>query len=129
MAPQSVLEKAAFDVISNLKQITEFSNAKIAVIGGMALRNYFPNARNTDVGHVPLFESLISHSSGLQDVDLIINIDTAPASVKQKLLSLDNSPFFQLAQEFFYQIPGGPSVQIDIVPAWQVSRDLNYLPA
>jgi hypothetical protein len=49
MTSISTLERAAADVISILKGIDEFSNARIAVIGGMALRKYLPNGRTTDV--------------------------------------------------------------------------------
>ena len=49
MTSLSTLERAAADVISILKGIDEFSNARIAVIGGMALRKYLPNGRTTDV--------------------------------------------------------------------------------
>lgn len=109
MTSLSTLERAAADVISILKGIDEFSNARIAVIGGMALRKYLPNGRTT----------------GSQDVDFIINVDSAPAGVKEKLLTLPNSPFSQQAQFFYYQIPEGSSVQIDITPGWQVRTALQ----
>ncbi len=56
-----------------------------------------------------------------QDVDFIINIASAPESVKTKLLSLPNSPFVQHAQYFYYKSRDGSYVQIDITPEWQVS--------
>ncbi|EQB51598.1 hypothetical protein CGLO_08849 [Colletotrichum gloeosporioides Cg-14] len=94
------LEAAASEVISVLKGIREFSNARIAVIGGLALWKYLPNGRTTE------------------DVDFIINIDSAPQGVKQRLLSLPNSPFIQQAQ-FFYYKHGSTYIQIDITPQWQ----------
>ena len=61
MAPTRLqLERAAADVISILKGISEYSNAKIAVIGGLALWKYLPSGRTTEVldpylhgGHAP----------------------------------------------------------------------------
>ncbi|KAF2459309.1 hypothetical protein BDY21DRAFT_337915 [Lineolata rhizophorae] len=101
------LETAAADVLNILKGIPEFSNARVAVIGGLALWKYIPTGRTTE------------------DVDFIINMDSAPHGIKQKLLTLPNSPFVQLAQVFFYKIPGGPNVQLDITPEWQSP----YMPA
>lgn len=46
------LEAAASEVISVLKGIREFSNARIAVIGGLALWKYLPNGRTTEVSHL-----------------------------------------------------------------------------
>lgn len=55
-----------------------------------------------------------------QDVDFIINIDSAPASIKTKLLALPNSPFLEQAQFFFFKTPSGNHIQVDITPKWQV---------
>ncbi|KAF2241341.1 hypothetical protein BU26DRAFT_440823 [Trematosphaeria pertusa] len=96
------LESAAAQVIAILKSISEFSDASVAVIGGLALWKYIPNGRTTE------------------DVDFIININSAPKGVKSKLLALPNSPFVEHAQVFFYKVPEGPAVQIDITPEWQV---------
>ncbi|KAJ9158524.1 hypothetical protein NKR19_g3245 [Coniochaeta hoffmannii] len=95
------LERAAADVIVILKGIAEYSEASIAVIGGLALWKYIQGGRGT------------------QDVDFIISIDSAPHSVKNKLLALPNSPFIQQAQYFLYEDREGNYVQIDITPAWQ----------
>jgi hypothetical protein len=46
------LEKAAAEVISILKGMKDFSNSKIAVIGGLALWKYVPNGRTTEVCYV-----------------------------------------------------------------------------
>ncbi|XMA13751.1 hypothetical protein WAI453_006542 [Rhynchosporium graminicola] len=95
------LNSAASEVITILKGISEYSNARVAVIGGLALWNYLQNGRTTE------------------DVDLIISIDTAPGSVKQRLLSLPNTRFVTQAQYFYYQNPFGKHIQIDITPGWQ----------
>lgn len=62
----------------------------------------------------------------MQDVDFIINIDSAPHGIKQKLLCLPNSPFVQQAQ-FFYYKQGTTLVQIDITPGWQVSLNIESM--
>ncbi|KAG6032240.1 hypothetical protein E4U41_007280 [Claviceps citrina] len=89
------LHKAAADVIILLKTIPEFQNSKIAVIGGLAVWKYL-RGRTTE------------------DVDFIVNIDSAPHGVKGKLLALENSPFIQRAQKFLYRSPDGDDIQIDI---------------
>lgn len=43
------LESAAAQVIAILKSISEFSDASVAVIGGLALWKYIPNGRTTEV--------------------------------------------------------------------------------
>ncbi len=43
------LEAAAADVITILKSIREYSDAKVAVIGGLALWKYLPAGRTTQV--------------------------------------------------------------------------------
>ncbi|KAK1729322.1 uncharacterized protein BDZ83DRAFT_50569 [Colletotrichum acutatum] len=106
MTERILLENAASEVISILKGIPEFSHARVAVIGGLALWKYVPTGRTTE------------------DVDFIINIDSAPHGIKQKLLSLPNSPFVQQAQ-FFYYKQGTTLVQVDITPGWQSP----YMPA
>ncbi|KAG9231711.1 hypothetical protein BJ875DRAFT_506491 [Amylocarpus encephaloides] len=94
------LEIAASDVIQILKGIPEFAACKVAVIGGLALWNYMPAHRATE------------------DVDFIINIDSAPASVKSGLLALPNSRFIERAQ-FFYYIAQSGNIQIDMTPQGQ----------
>lgn len=49
MTSQAELEQAAADVIGILKNMVEFKNARIAVIGGLAMRKYMPNGRTTEV--------------------------------------------------------------------------------
>ncbi|KAF6807449.1 hypothetical protein CSOJ01_08178 [Colletotrichum sojae] len=95
------LESAAVQVIIVLKGMSEFSQARIAVIGGLALWKYMPQGGTTE------------------DVDLFNNIDSAPHGVKSKLLNLPNSPFVQQAQ-FFFLKHGSTLIQIDLTPAWQV---------
>ncbi|KAJ5751368.1 hypothetical protein N7533_008396 [Penicillium manginii] len=95
------LEVAAGAVIAILKTMPEFSNAKIAVIGGLGLWNYLRGYRTTE------------------DVDFLITVQGAPKAVKDKLLALPSTPFQQQAQLFFYKSPGGKLVQIDITPEWQ----------
>lgn len=43
------LETAAADVIRILKGISEYSNARVAIIGGLALWRYIPTGRTTEV--------------------------------------------------------------------------------
>jgi hypothetical protein len=43
------LNRAAAEVITILKGITDYSDARVAVIGGLALWNYVQNGRTTDV--------------------------------------------------------------------------------
>ncbi|MCJ1401157.1 hypothetical protein MMC11_004369 [Xylographa trunciseda] len=75
MPTQTQLETAAADVIRILKGISEYSNARIAIIGGLALWKYIPAGRTTE------------------DVNFIVNIGNAPQGVKETLLALPNSPF------------------------------------
>jgi len=49
MLTRSELNRAAAEVISILNGITDYSNAKVAVIGGLALWNYVQNGRATEV--------------------------------------------------------------------------------
>ncbi|OIW30824.1 hypothetical protein CONLIGDRAFT_679579 [Coniochaeta ligniaria NRRL 30616] len=101
------LKRAAAEIVAILGQIAEYSDARIAVIGGLAVWKYFPLGRET------------------QDIDFIINIDSAPKSVKTKLLALHNSPFIQQADYFLYNDHQGDPIQVDLTPAFQSP----YLPA
>ena len=49
MPTRSQLETAAADVIGILKGISEYSDARIAIIGGLALWKYIPRGRTTEV--------------------------------------------------------------------------------
>ena len=51
MPIRAQLEAAAADVIRILKGISEYSNARIAIIGGLALWKYIPVGRTTDVSN------------------------------------------------------------------------------
>lgn len=102
MSTLAQLDQAAKDVVGEMKKIKEYADAKVAVIGGLALWNYIKSGRTT------------------KDVDFIITIDSAPASVKQKLLALPHSPFRLNAQIFSYVTKDNRYVQIDITPGWQV---------
>ncbi|KAL9098448.1 MAG: hypothetical protein Q9163_005892 [Psora crenata] len=104
MPSRTRLETAAADVIRILKGISECSNARIAIIGGLAVWRYIPTGRTTED---------------------IVNIHNAPQGVKQRLLALPNSPFIQQAQFFYYKTPGGSHIQVDITPEWQSP----YMPA
>ncbi|EEQ31512.1 hypothetical protein McanMca71_006180 [Microsporum canis] len=95
------LEDTARTAISYLKQNQEFSNAKIALIGGVALWKHLPGGRSTE------------------DVDFMITVSGAPQAVKSKLLQLPNSPFAEFAQLFVYNHPGGKKIQVDFTPDWQ----------
>lgn len=116
----SRLEAAAGDVIQILKGINEFQAARIAVIGGLALLKYNPLGRTTEVGSLGYMARPLLRADVFQDVDFIININSAPQGVKQKLLALPNSPFLEQAQFFFYRAKDGSYVQIDITAEWQV---------
>ncbi|KAG5951266.1 hypothetical protein E4U57_006999 [Claviceps arundinis] len=103
---RDLLHQTAADVIAILKTIPEFRDSKIAVIGGLALWKYLSDGRTTE------------------DVDFIVNIESAPHGVKNRLLALENSPFVQIAQTFFYQGLNGRRVQVDVT-----HRDSSpYLP-
>ncbi|KAI3283598.1 hypothetical protein NUH16_011173 [Penicillium rubens] len=95
------LEVAAGAVIDILKTMPEFSNSRIAVIGGLGLWNYLRRYRTTE------------------DVDFLITVQGAPKAVKDRLLAMPSSQFQQQAQLFFYKGVGGKSIQIDITPDWQ----------
>ncbi|CEL01170.1 hypothetical protein ASPCAL00759 [Aspergillus calidoustus] len=101
------LEAAASSVIGILQTMPEFSNAKIAVIGGLGLWKYLRGYRTTE------------------DVDFLITVQGAPSVVKDKLLAMPSGPFHQQAQLFFYKSPNGKHIQIDITPDWQSP----YLPS
>ncbi|KAI1284407.1 hypothetical protein F5Y07DRAFT_2734 [Xylaria sp. FL0933] len=96
----SELKSAALEVIGILKGLPQFADQKIAVIGGMALWMYLPRGRSTE------------------DVDFIVTLD-GPKSIKPALLNLQNSPFVERAQWFYYRTPSGKLVQIDFVAQWQ----------
>ena len=49
MPSRTQLETAAAGVIRILKGIGEYSNARIAIIGGLALWRYIPTGRTTEV--------------------------------------------------------------------------------
>jgi hypothetical protein len=49
MPTRTELERAAANVIGILKSISEYSEARIAIIGGLALWKYIPNGRTTQV--------------------------------------------------------------------------------
>ncbi|KAK2873712.1 hypothetical protein FQN49_002151 [Arthroderma sp. PD_2] len=101
------LEETAQAAIGYLKQSQELTNAKIALIGGIALWKHLPNGRSTE------------------DVDFMITVSGAPQAVKSKLLQLPGSPFAEFAQLFVYNHPGGKRIQIDFTPDWQSA----YVPA
>lgn len=49
MEHRAALQQAAGEVIDILRNMTEFSETRIAVIGGLALWNYLPEGRTTQV--------------------------------------------------------------------------------
>jgi hypothetical protein len=49
MSSRTQLERAAANVIGILKSINEYSNSRVAVIGGLALWNYVRDGRTTQV--------------------------------------------------------------------------------
>ncbi|KAI2473250.1 hypothetical protein F4781DRAFT_427663 [Annulohypoxylon bovei var. microspora] len=100
MARFQELERAACDVIQNVKEIQDLRHARLSVIGGLALWHYLPEYRSTD------------------NVNFITNISTSPSSLKKRLLERPDSPFFQRSQALFYKCPNGEEVRIDISPEW-----------
>ncbi|OJD24744.1 hypothetical protein ACJ73_03899 [Blastomyces percursus] len=96
------LEAAAEDVIRILRGVPEFASARVAIIGGMSLWKYLDGYRTTE------------------DVDFLTTVQGAPSAVENKLLVLPNTPFQQLAQIFYYRLPNGKSIQIDMTPDWLV---------
>jgi len=52
------LNSAASEVIIILKGIPEYANARVAVIGGLALWNYLQNGRTTEVISYTLLSGL-----------------------------------------------------------------------
>ncbi|KAI1418678.1 hypothetical protein F5Y13DRAFT_196449 [Hypoxylon sp. FL1857] len=100
MAQFQELERAACDVIHNVKQIQDLRHARLSVIGGLALWHYLPEYRSTD------------------NVNFITNISTSPSSLKKRLLERPNSPFFQRSQALFYKSQSGREIRIDISPEW-----------
>ncbi|OAP57711.1 hypothetical protein AYL99_08449 [Fonsecaea erecta] len=95
------LEDTARHVIATLKSIPGYENRKIAIIGGMALWNLFPEGRTTE------------------DVDFVVTGHNVPKSIKERLVTLKNGSFGQTAQNFFYRHPSGKEIQIDMVPEFQ----------
>ncbi|RDW81521.1 uncharacterized protein DSM5745_05078 [Aspergillus mulundensis] len=95
------LEEAAHAVIAIFKSMPEFSDARLAIIGGLSLWKYLKNFRTTD------------------DVDFLMTVENAPNSVKEKLLALPSSPFEEQAQFFMFKSPRGKRIQIDITPKMQ----------
>ncbi|KAJ5249512.1 hypothetical protein N7524_011828 [Penicillium chrysogenum] len=91
------LEVAAGAVIDILKTMPEFSNSRIAVIGGLGLWNYLRRYRTTE------------------DVDFLITVQGAPKAVKDRLLAMPSTT----GSTLFYKGVGGKSIQIDITPDWQ----------
>ncbi|KAI3089081.1 hypothetical protein CBS147333_10362 [Penicillium roqueforti] len=67
------LEVAAGAVIDILKTMPEFSNSRIAVIGGLGLWNYLRRYRTTE------------------DVDFLITVQGAPKAVKDRLLAMPST--------------------------------------
>ncbi|KAH9216695.1 hypothetical protein DL95DRAFT_496314 [Leptodontidium sp. 2 PMI_412] len=102
------VKKFAINNLEREEAIPEFSALRIAVFGGLALWRYLPNYRTTN------------------DVDFIINLDSAPGGVKSKLLSLHNSPFVEHAQFFYYKSPNGQLIQSPYLPP--TSRVLSGIP-
>ncbi|PGH02697.1 hypothetical protein AJ79_07576 [Helicocarpus griseus UAMH5409] len=71
------LEETAKATIASLKSFSEFSSAKIAIIGGTALWKYIPNGRTTS------------------DVDFIITVSGAPQA--RRKIQIDFTPEWQSA--------------------------------
>lgn len=77
---------------------------------------------------IPTHEIVFSgHLLSMKDVDLVVNLQNAPAGVKNRLLSLYPNTFEQRAQFFYYKLPSGKLIQIDICADWQVN-DFHLFP-
>ncbi|KAI1763994.1 hypothetical protein GGR53DRAFT_466853 [Hypoxylon sp. FL1150] len=100
MAQLQELERATCDVLQNVKEIHELRNAKLSVIGGLAVWHYLPEYRSTD------------------NINFITNLQTSPSSLKKRLLEKPNSPFFRRSQALFYLAPSGQEIRVDISPQW-----------
>ncbi|XXH03561.1 hypothetical protein Hte_009966 [Hypoxylon texense] len=100
MARFHELEHATCDVLHNVKQIHELRNAKLSVIGGLAVWHYLPRYRQTD------------------NINFITNLSTSPSSLKKRLLEKPDSPFFQRSQALYYRSPKGQDIRVDISPQW-----------
>ncbi|KAK6950888.1 hypothetical protein Daesc_007416 [Daldinia eschscholtzii] len=110
MAQLQELERAACDVIQNVKEIQDLRHAKLSVIGGLALMHYLPEYRTTDDYELILVP--------LKNINFITNISTSPSSLKKRLLERPESPFFQRSQALFYKAPHGQEIRVDISPEW-----------
>ncbi|KAE8406745.1 hypothetical protein BDV37DRAFT_52499 [Aspergillus pseudonomiae] len=88
------LEAAASSVIDILKTMSEFSNVKIAVIGGLGLWKYLRGYRTTEFKE--------------RQKQLKINYLPCPP-----VLSNSRRSFF------FYRSSNGKHIQVDITPDWQ----------
>ncbi|KAI1184022.1 hypothetical protein F5B17DRAFT_434002 [Nemania serpens] len=93
------LEFAVCDVIQIIKQIPELAEARLAVIGDLALCHYLPDHRPTDV------------------INFITNLPTLEL-LRKKLLKHPNSPFTKSKQALFYHSPAGRVIQIKFSPQW-----------
>ncbi|KAI2625865.1 hypothetical protein GGR54DRAFT_637639 [Hypoxylon sp. NC1633] len=100
MAQFRELEHAVCDVIQNVKEIQDLRQARLLVIGGLALWHYLPEYRSTD------------------NINFVTNISTSPSSLKKRLLERPGSPFFQRSQALFYKGPRGREIRVDISPEW-----------
>ncbi|KAI3326046.1 hypothetical protein HD806DRAFT_431858 [Xylariaceae sp. AK1471] len=136
MTPQlHELEDAACNVIQIIKQIPDFEDSRLAVIGGLALWHYLHYYRPTNV-RLDFIVSSLWHwcekypaNLFLQNINFITNIRTNPSVLKRKLLELPNSDFSQHHQILFYQNRHGKYFQVDIRPEWHVSRNtVSFLP-
>ena len=70
---RDALEQAAIDVIGLLKSIRQYSDAKVAIIGGLALWNYIRQGRSTQVVKPYPFKRF-SYSDYRMLISLLISI-------------------------------------------------------
>ncbi|RJE26184.1 hypothetical protein PHISCL_01432 [Aspergillus sclerotialis] len=110
------LRNGASEVIRKLKRIPEFKSAKITIIGGLAVWNYLPNHRDTQVK---------------KDVDFLVQLEDgfhirlselpsgAPELFKSALSVHYPGQFEQLVNEFRFLPPARPrtTIPIDFTPA------------
>lgn len=140
------LEFAVCDVIQIIKQIPELAEARLAVIGDLALCHYLPDHRPTDVRlnfslHYNVFFALplqpFSDSNSIREkhptdsvsfqvINFITNLPTLEL-LRKKLLKHPNSPFTKSKQALFYHSPAGRVIQIKFSPQWLV-RTQTFFP-
>lgn len=112
-----LLEDTAAAVIAAMKTVPEFAEAKIAMIGGMALWKYLEDYRVTKVCRFKAKQLYMR----LLLIDLVLGCrlhdycGRGPKSRQREASKLSNTPFVQLGDRFFYKAASGLNIQIDML--------------